>query len=68
MAELPEQAIEDAEVMAADHAHEGLADDPDSLRAHLGSEHHLDAPDHLSSATLRGLHDRLHHETGAADQ
>jgi hypothetical protein len=67
MAELPEDAIESAEFKPVDHTHDGLSDDADRLRAHLGSEHDLDAPAHLSTSTLLGLHDRLHHQTGAAD-
>jgi hypothetical protein len=68
MAELPEEAIEVAEDMPVDHSHDGLGDEADSLLAHLRSDHDLDAPAHLSSATLNGLHDRLHHETGAKNQ
>jgi hypothetical protein len=65
--ELPDEAIQAAEEVTADHAHEGLGEDADSLRAHLRSHHDLDAPGHLSGSTLQGLHDRLHDETGAAD-
>lgn len=68
MAELPEDAIEVAEATSGDHPHDGVGDDADGLRAHLGSEHALDAPAHLSGSTLQGLHDRLHHETGAGNR
>lgn len=65
--ELPEEAIEVAEVRTGAHSHAGLGDDPDSLRAHLASAHDLDAPTNLSGSTLHGLHDRLHQEADAAD-
>jgi hypothetical protein len=64
--ELPEDEIEAAEERAARHHHDAL-DDDDALLAHLQSPHGLDAPGHLSRATLKGLHDRLHHETDAAE-
>jgi len=62
--ELPEDEIEAAEDRPAAHSHRDLADD-EALLAHLCSLHGLDAPDHLSRATLEGLHDRLHEETDA---
>ena len=65
--ELPDDAIEAAEEVTDDHSHDGVGEDADSLRTHLRSQHGLDAPDHLSSSTLEGLHDRLHDQTGAAD-
>jgi hypothetical protein len=65
MPELPEEAIEAAEVRSVDHSHDGLGEDAESLLTHLRSDHDLEAPAHLSSSTLNGLHDRLHHETGA---
>ena len=68
MEELPEETIEVAEHISVDHCHDGLGDDNDRLLAHLRSDHDLAAPVHLSSATLDGLHDRLHHETGAGNQ
>jgi hypothetical protein len=65
-AELPDEAIEAAQDITANHSHE-VGDDAGSLLAHLRSDHDLDAPAHLSGSTLQGLHDRLHDETGAAD-
>ena len=66
--ELPDDEIEAAEDRPARHRHDALDDaDDDALRAHLQSPHGLDAPEHLSGATLEGLHDRLHHETDAAE-
>jgi hypothetical protein len=64
MEELPEEAIEAAEARPAAHDHEPL--DHAGLLEHLRTAHGLEAPDHLSGATLTGLHDRLHHETDAA--
>ena len=63
--ELPEDQIQAAEDVPASH-HHGDFDD-EALQAHLRSPHGLDTPDHLSRATLEGLHDRLHHESDAAD-
>ena len=63
--ELPDHEIEAAEERTAQHHHETFVDD-DALRAHLRSAHALDAPAHLSRATLEGLHDRLHDETDSA--
>jgi hypothetical protein len=63
--ELPEDEIEAAETRPAAHDHGAL--DDEAFLAHLQSPHGLDAPDHLSRATLEGLHDRLHHESDAAD-
>lgn len=65
--ELPEDEIEAAEARPAAHHHGGV-DDDEALLAHLQAPHGLDAPDHLSRATLEGLHDRLHAETDAADE
>jgi hypothetical protein len=64
-AELPEDEIESAETRPAPHHHDAL--DDEAFLAHLHSPHGLDAPEHLSRATLEGLHDRLHAETDAAD-
>ena len=63
--ELPEDEIQAAEDPPAAH-HHGDFDD-EAFLAHLQSSHRLDAPDHLSRPTLEGLHDRLHHESDAAD-
>ena len=65
--ELPEEEIEEAEERPAAHGHGGL-DDEEALVAHLRQPHGLDAPDDLSRQTLEGLHDRLHHESDAADR
>ena len=66
MKELPEEAIEAAEKAGRpDHSHGGV--DEANLLEHVRSTHGLDAPDHLSETTLRGLHDRLHRETRATD-
>lgn len=64
--ELPDEEIEVAEERPAQHHHDTFEDD-DALRLHLQSPHGLDAPEHLSRATLEGLHDRLHDETDAAE-
>jgi hypothetical protein len=64
-AELPEDEIEAAEERPAAHHHDGLEED-EAFLAHLRSPHALEAPEHLSRATLEGLHDRLHDETDAA--
>ena len=68
MTELPEEAIEVAEEIPVKHSHDGLGDDAGGLPAHLRSDHDVDTPDHLSSSTLHGLHDRLHDETDAGDR
>ena len=64
--ELPEAEIEAAEERPAPHRHGAL--DDDGLLEHLQSLHGLDTPEHLSRATLDGVHDRLHDETDAAAQ
>lgn len=63
--ELPEVEIEAAEERPAAHRH-GSFDD-EGLLDHLRRAHRLDAPEHLSRATLDGIHDRIHHETDAID-
>ena len=65
MEELPEEAIEVAEDISVNHSHDGPFDGDERLLTHLSSDPDLDAPTHLSSSTLNGLHDRLHQETGA---
>jgi hypothetical protein len=68
MDELPEEDIVAAETRGSPaHSHEDVTDDDDALADHLRSVHGLDAPDHLSGSTRRGLHDRLHDETNAGD-
>ena len=64
--ELPDDEIEVAESRPAAHEHGAL--DDEGFLAHLQSPHGLDAPDHLSRATLEGLHDRLHDERDAAEK
>lgn len=65
MPELPEDEIEHAETTGSiEHVHVGI-DDDEGLLVHLRMVHQLDTPD-LSGSTLRGLHDRLHGESGAA--
>lgn len=62
MPELPEEHIEFAESSGAiDHVHDpALGADDSLLVEHLRSVHNLEAPDDLSTATLQGLHDRMH--------
>ena len=62
--ELPEDQIRAVEDGSPPH-HHGAFDDVAFLD-HLRSCHGLDTPDHLSRATLEGLHDRLHDESDAA--
>ncbi len=66
--EVPDEALSEAELPAAvDHDHEGVAGDDGTLRAHLEQVHRLQVPDAMSSSTQAGVHDRLHHQRGAAD-
>ncbi len=63
--ELPEVEIEEAEERGTAHRHGSFSDE--ALLDHLRNAHRLDTPEHLSRATLDGVHDRLHHESDAAD-
>ena len=68
MDEVPEEAISEAEGPAAGaHDHRGVAAEDGTLRAHLYQVHDLDVPEAMSPATQVGVHDRLHQQTGAAD-
>ncbi len=65
--ELPEEAIEQAEVADAAHSHEAVSADDGSLIEHLQAMHGLDTEPRFSRSTQEGLHDRLHHESKAVD-
>ena len=69
MKEVPDEAIEEAEAEPATalHGHEGVTGEDGTLRAHLVDVHHIDVPLRMSASTQSGLHDRLHHDTAAAD-
>ena len=66
--EIPDEALSEAELPPPqDHDHDDVAAEDGTLRAHLRRIHHLEAPDAMSSSTQVGVHDRLHYQTGAAD-
>ena len=79
MEEVPEEAIQEAEAetgatvdaeagpVPGRHDHEGVTGEDDTLRTHLEDIHGLEVPLRMSSSTQAGLHDRLHDDTGAAD-
>ncbi|MDP8992633.1 MAG: hypothetical protein M3N31_06235 [Actinomycetota bacterium] len=69
MAEVPEEAIHEAEEESAPavHDHEGVSGEDGTLRLHLQHVHGLDVPLTMSPATQAGLHDRVHGQAGAAD-
>jgi hypothetical protein len=59
--QVPEERIDQAERhQDADHSHQGVSPQDDTLGDHLEDAHQLDAPDSLSTGTEKGLHDRLH--------
>jgi hypothetical protein len=67
MDELPEDAIEVAEEATAPHGHDGVSSADGSLVEHLRAAHQLATEPAMSASTQEGLHDRLHHESDAAD-
>ena len=69
MEEVHEEHIAGAERAQGhpDHRHEGVTRQDGSLTEHLEQDHHLDAPDSLSTTTEAGLHDRLHGTSHAED-
>ncbi|MDQ1427079.1 MAG: hypothetical protein QOK39_555 [Acidimicrobiaceae bacterium] len=67
MDELPEDAIEVAEEATLPHSHDGVSSADGSLVEHLRAEHQLEAEPAMSAGTQEGLHDRLHHDSDAAD-
>ena len=69
MVDLPPDELEQAEAAqpAPDHPHGGITAEDGTLAEHLGTAHALDVEDDLSPATQEGLHDRMHHESKAAD-
>ncbi len=67
MDELPEEAIQEAEVVTELHSHDSVTWVDGSLVEHLQVAHRLDAVSELSASTQQGLHDRLHDQTDAVD-
>jgi hypothetical protein len=65
--ELPDEEIQAVEGINVAHDHDGVSSADGSLVAHLQAVHGLDTDPGLSATTQEGLHDRLHHETDAAD-
>ncbi len=69
MEEVPEEAIQEVEgePEVTAHDHEGITGEDGTLGRHLQGVHRIDVPARMSPSTQSGLHDRLHDETGAAD-
>jgi hypothetical protein len=65
--EVSEEELSAGETRPTDHDHDGVDVTEESLSDHLAGEHHVDAPEGLSSGALRGVHDRFHGEAHATE-
>lgn len=64
---ITEQQLQAGERQPADHHHDEVEVDEESLAGHLASEHRTEVPDGLSFSTMQGIHDRFHGEAHALD-
>jgi hypothetical protein len=66
--QVPEERLQAGERGPTNHDHAGVEITDDSLWDHLAFEHMTVPPEGLSFGALRGMHDRFHGESHAADE